>query len=98
VNIDDDDIVYAFQPRAIDPPQFVGESAEDVADRLGEWIGADQCDCCGNSVYEITEDVPQSGRFYAVCVEDPDDEVSRQFGGCGNRYPIRRLPAREVQF
>ena len=45
--------VRAFQPRKYDPPKFVAETGDDLADMEGDFIGAGQCDGCGNATYQI---------------------------------------------
>jgi hypothetical protein len=62
---------------------------------VGELLGLQQGDCCGNSVFELVQDGP---RVYAVCTMDEDDEVSVQFGGCGTRYLVMQRRAGEVAF
>lgn len=96
-----DDLVYAFQPCSIDPPQHVADDWGDLVALNGALVPADQCDRCGNSVYRVTPISAFGLRgpgFFAVCTVDPDDEVSASFGGCGQQYPIRLLPAAEVCF
>jgi hypothetical protein len=84
--------VRAFQPRKIDPPRFVAESYDDLADLVGGFIGAEQCDGCGNSTYIIrarttTPDGPAT--YVAVCAVDPsDDPEFRHADPCGASYPI----------
>jgi antirestriction protein ArdC len=90
-----DDFVWCVQVRKVDPPQFVAEIDDNLDDHVGGLVGFEQCDNCGNVAYEIVKDGKQ---YYAVCTEDPDDEISRQFGGCGTRYRVRLEKARQVAF
>ena len=90
------DLVYAFKPRTYDPPAFVAEDAEYLDSMIGGFIGGDQCDGCGNSVYRVEG---AHGAFYAVCADDPADD--REFAHpdpCGRRWPIRLYAADEVAF
>lgn len=86
--------VRAFQPRKVDPPQFVAEDGDELAARVGEIIGGEQCDRCGNSAYRVDRvghgsPEPIYG-FTARCVTDPDQDPEQdgQFTGCGIGYPI----------
>jgi len=100
------DYVWCVQVRSVDPPQFVAEAQDSLDDHVGGFHGFEQCDGCGNSAYELVrEDNPERltefsvrHRYYMVCTEDPDDEISRQFGGCGARYRVHLQPSRNVQF
>jgi len=94
--LSDDDLVLCFQPRSIDPPQFIAEDEDELAQKVGEIIGGEQCDRCGNCAYRIY--LGGAGPSYAVCFTDVDDEVSRQHGGCGAEYPIRWEKAGKVCF
>lgn len=90
--------VQAFQPRKIDPPHFVAETYEELADKAGEFIGGEQCDGCGNSTYRITAVGAGSPRpiagFSAICAVDPTDpEDQRHSAPCGRGWPI--FPAEE---
>lgn len=84
--------VRAFQPRKIDPPHFVAEDLDELEGREGEFLGAEQCDGCGNSTYEIRVRMIQPGvrQFEAVCAVDPTDaDEFRHSDPCGTAYPIR---------
>lgn len=83
--------VRAFQPRQIDPPHFVAEDLEELEEKEGEWLGAEQCDGCGNSTYQIRVRMIQPGvrQFEAVCAADPDDDPEfRHSDPCGTAYKI----------
>lgn len=78
--------VRAFQPRKIDPPHFVAENVDDLEDMLGGFVGAEQCDGCGNSTYLIETDGP---KYIARCAVDPtDSEEFRHPAPCGTAYRI----------
>ena len=85
--------VRAFQPRSIDPPQFVAENIDDLADLVGSFVGAEQCDGCGNHTYQIRQQGPTVayGQTYvAVCAVDPhDDPEFHHPAPCGTAYPIK---------
>lgn len=84
--------VRAFQPRKIDPPHFVAETGEDLIGMEGGWIGAEQCDGCGNSSYRIQVRMiaPGTRQFEAVCAVDPTDpDEFKHPEPCGAVYPIR---------
>lgn len=89
--------VYAFQPRKIDPPQHVADDWHQLVRLMDTLIGGDQCDNCGNIAYRVVES-HKSGQITAQCTMDPDDDVSRQFGGCGTHYLIRLYDEDEVTF
>jgi len=90
------DHVYAFRPRSRDYPHFVAEDVEDVHNKLGEYIGGEQCDGCGNHSYRVET---AHGAFYAVCAVDPDeDHEFVHLDPCGARYPIQIYTADEVTF
>ena len=84
--------VRAFQPRTIDPPQFVAETYDDLADLDRSYIGGPQCDGCGNSTYQIrarttTPDGPHT--YVAHCTVDPsDDPEFAHPSPCESDYPI----------
>ena len=88
--------VRAFQPRKIDPPHFVAECYDDLDDMVGDFVGAEQCDGCGNHSYEIRRrltypETSERGRYtyVAVCALDPDEpEEFRHPEPCGTSYPI----------
>jgi len=85
--INDNDYVYSFTPRSIDGPHFVAETEEDLDGMLGGFVGAEQCDGCGNSVYHI--ECGKKRGFVAVCAMDPSDDPEFQHTEpCGARYPI----------
>ena len=84
--------VRAFQPRKIYPPHFVAEDLEALEEKEGEFIGAEQCDGCGNSTYLIQVRMIQPGvrQFEAVCKVDPsDDPEFAHTDPCGTAYPIK---------
>lgn len=88
--------VYAFQPREIDPPRFLGETRDDLAGRVGEYVGAGQCDNCGNATYRIAELGVSSG-YAAICDTDPDDDPEfRHPEPCGGRLAYPPLPRKRV--
>lgn len=95
--------VRAFQPRRVDPPHFVAETLDELAERVGELIPGEQCDYCGNSCYRIERvghgsPEPIYG-FTARCVTDPDqDFIEGQFTGCGRGFPIGIWDEDEVVF
>jgi len=93
--------VRAFQPRKIDPPHFVAEDITDLEDKEGEYIGAEQCDGCGNSCYQIHVRMIQPGvrQYEAVCAVDPDDDPEfRHPDPCGTAYRITIWDENEVVF
>lgn len=95
--------VQAFQPRKIDPPHFVAETFEELADKVGEYIGGEQCDYCGNHSYRITavgHGSPRPIRGYsAICATDPDeDEEQRHPEPCGKGWPIFSASEDDVCF
>ena len=80
----DHDTVLAFQPNPAEPPQFVGEYSE--ADTIyGRVVSGPQCQTCGRTDYEVERNslMPKFGA--ARC-------------GCGQRYRIVHLSARDVVF
>jgi hypothetical protein len=95
--IDDNDYVFAVQPRRYDPPQFVAETEDELDGKIGEFIGCGQCDSCGNSTYRI-EPGKKRG-FVAVCTIDPDDDPEFRWPeACGTRYPIHLERAGDTAF
>lgn len=93
--------VRAFQPRKIDPPHFVAETYDDLKDMEGEFIGAEQCDGCGNSVYhvEVRMIAPGTKQYIAKCADDPSDD--REFAHpdpCGAEYRISIWDEEQVVF
>ena len=91
--------VRAFQPRKIDPPHFVAETYEDLQDKEGEFIGGEQCDGCGNSVYRIMVRLinPGTRQYIAKCMNDPDDGFIHP-DPCGAEYNISIYDEDEVVF
>lgn len=88
--------VRAFQPRSIDPPHFVAEDLNELQEKVGEFVNGEQCDGCGNSVYEIREG--KYGQYEAVCaVEDPEGEFAHP-APCGHAYRITIWDEGEVVF
>lgn len=84
--------VRAFQPREIDPPQFVAYDIDELAEKEGEYVSAGQCDGCGNGTYQVRVRMIQPGvrQFEAVCATDPtDDPEFAHPAPCGAAYPIR---------
>jgi hypothetical protein len=83
--------VRAFQPRRYDPPRFVAETGDDLKDLEGSFIGAGQCDNCGNSTYHVESRVLARGtlQYVAVCKVDPDDDPEFAWGtSCGTEWRI----------
>lgn len=83
--------VRAFQPRSIDPPHFVAETLDDLADMVGGFVGAEQCDGCGNSTYRLEALPGHLGtvKYIARCAVDfTDDPEFRHTDPCGTPYPI----------
>jgi hypothetical protein len=94
--------VRAFQPRSIDPPHFVAEDLDELAEKVGEYVSAEQCDGCGNSCYQIRVRMIQPGvrQFEAVCAVDPDT-VGGEFthtDPCGDAYRITIWDEEQVVF
>lgn len=95
-------LVYAFRPRRSDPPFYVAQSRDELAEKQGELVPGDQCDYCGNSCYRIERvghgsPEPIYG-FTARCVTDPDqDEGEGQPTGCGIGHPISLWNEDDVQ-
>lgn len=78
--------VRAFQPRRYDPPKFVAETGDDLAEMVGNYVGAGQCDNCGNATYRIALD---GSHFFAICEADPDDDPEfKHPDPCGSVYQI----------
>ena len=91
--------VRAFQPRKIDPPQFVAETYDELQELEGSFVGAEQCDGCGNSSYQVRVRMiaPGTRQYEAVCAVDPDDADEFRHGDpCGSAYPIRIYDEEEV--
>jgi hypothetical protein len=83
--------VRAFQPRSIDPPHFVAEDYESLKELEGSFVGAEQCDGCGNHTYRIGYRLIQPGvrQYEAVCATDPDEDPEfRHPEPCGTAYRI----------
>ncbi len=85
--------VRAFQPRSVDPPHFVAEDEEALAELVGDFIGGEQCDFCGNHSYRIERVGHGSPRpiygFTARCAADPDEDPEfRHPAPCGRGWPI----------
>lgn len=92
------DLVYAFQPRKIDPPHFVAESADDLYHLLGSFVGGEQCDGCGNHSYVIMRDAA-SPIYWARCAADPDEsDEYRHPAPCGHFYQLSVYDAQDVVF
>lgn len=83
----------------IDPPHFVAEDIDELALKEGEFVGAEQCDGCGNATYEIQVRMIQPGvrQYEAVCKVDPTDDVQHP-APCGAAYSIRIWDEEEVVF
>jgi len=96
-NIDDGDYVYAVQVRSVDPPQFVAETEEDLDGKIGEYLGLEQCDGCGNHTFRVA---PGNKRgFVVVCETDPNgDPEFRHPEPCGHRWPVRLERAGDTVF
>ena len=78
--------VRAFQPRKVDPPQFVAEDEIALDQLVGGFIPGEQCDGCGNSSYRVEG---AHGSWWAVCAVDPSDDPEFQHTApCGARYAI----------
>jgi hypothetical protein len=96
--------VRAFQPRKIGPPQFVAEDLEELSEKLGEYVSAEQCDGCGNPCYRIERrndpllKLPD-GHYLAVCAVDPDEpDEFKHTAPCGSRYAITVWDDEQVVF
>jgi hypothetical protein len=89
--------VWAFQPRKSDPPHFVAEDAAELYDRIGEFIGGEQCDNCGNHSYRLG--AIYGHRWIATCAVDPDEDPEfRHPEPCGTHYTVRLYDENEVTF
>lgn len=90
--------VYAFRPRSIDPPRYLADTRDDLADRIGEYVGAGQCDNCGNSTYRLAEYGVSSG-CAAICEANPDDDPEfKHPEPCGAAWHVRLYPESECEF
>ena len=88
-NIDDTERVLVFDPRKGDGPFFVAEDLDDMPGKVGEYVGAEQCDGCGNHSYRIERATPDSDSYYAVCAVDPDESYEfKHTDPCGTHYRI----------
>jgi hypothetical protein len=87
--------VYAFRPREYDPPTFVAHDADELYDRVGEYIGAGQCDGCGCATYRLGAHMGWD--WIATCAVDPTDEYQHP-APCGTVYKLRLYDESEVQF
>ena len=101
--IDDNDFVYAFTPRKIDGPRFVAEDREELDQLVGSQIGAEQCDGCGNNVYEIVrtergEIASGNYSYHAKCVLDESPDEFTHDAPCGAMYRIDLSRAGETVF
>lgn len=73
-------LVYAFHPRSVDPPAAVAEDVDGLKELEGSFVGAEQCDSCGNASYRIERreraraDGTVQTRWVAVCAADPDED------------------------
>src|SRR4051812_5062436 len=95
------DSVRAFQPRQYDPPRFVAEDIDELEEKEGEYVGAGQCDGCGNSTYliQVRMIAPGTRQFEAVCAVDPtDDPEFVHPAPCGATYPITIYDSDLVEF
>lgn len=90
--------VYAFQPRRVDPPHFVGEDLGEVAEKVGSFVPGEQCDGCGNSSYQIRVSDTASSGYVAVCAVDPDEIEFKHPEPCGSEYRIAYWGEDEVVF
>jgi len=92
------DPVYAFTPRSIDYPHFVAEDLGSLRDLVGGFVGAEQCDGCGNSTYRV-ERLGTLDSFVARCaVDSTDDPEFIHPAPCGTTYPILSYTADKVVF
>lgn len=89
----DDDYVLSFSPRKIDGPHFVAEDREELRGMVGEQVGAEQCDGCGNNVYRIVTD---GYTFHAVCSLDDNPDEFTHNEPCGASYPILSTQVRDT--
>lgn len=83
--------VRAFQPRKVDPPHFVAETVDELAEMEGQYLSAEQCDGCGNHTYrvEVRMIAPGTRQFEARCAVDPDASTEFQNSDpCSTVYPI----------
>lgn len=90
--MNDNDTVLAFQPRKRDYPHFVAEDFDELQEKDGDDIGAEQCDRCGS----FGPDGEPVG--YTI---DAKRGVVRCDGfmgdtPCGAEYPIQTRLADEV--
>lgn len=97
------DTVYAFHPRRSEPPYFVAEDADELRDRVGDFVPGPQCDGCGNSSYRVVtagHGSPEPIRGYsAQCAVDPtDDPEFTHPDPCGTVYTVGVHRAEEVVF
>lgn len=94
--------VQAFQPRSYDPPKFVAEDRDELAERVGELLYSAQCDYCGNSCYRIERVGHGSSEpiygYSARCVTDPDKAPDDPWEGCGRGFPISMWEEDLVEF
>ena len=95
--IDDNDYVYSFTPRRGDGPRFVAETREELDELVGTQIGAEQCDGCGNNVYEIVRSEKGVG-YHAKCVLDESPDEFTHDSPCGATYGIHLSRAAETVF
>lgn len=94
-------LVLAFRPRSIDPPHFVAETRDELVDKVGEYIGGEQCDGCGNSTYLIVQDNHYSDdrHIYARCAVDPSDsDEFKHPEPCGRKIAITLWNEDDVVF
>lgn len=92
---------YGFHPRKIDPPHAITETREELEELVGSFVGAEQCDGCGNSIYRIIrEEWRRDGFIYlAKCALDPTDDPEFQHADpCGAEWPIASYPVSECVF
>jgi hypothetical protein len=67
----------------------------------GDFIGAGQCDGCGNATYQIQVRMiaPGTRQFEAVCKADPDDDPEFMHPDpCGTAYRITIWDEEQVEF
>lgn len=89
--------VYAFEPRNGEA-FFVAETDADLEDRIGDEVGAEQCEGCGGSDYRI-ERSETVGVIEAVCIAvSVDTEADGLHEGCGARYVVMARDEGEVTF
>jgi hypothetical protein len=64
---------------------------------IGDFVGGEQCDHCGNSTYRV--ELWRDRSYRAVCAIDPDDDPEfRHPEPCGTGWPILVWHEDEVVF